>query len=153
MKSQENIEKILSAMISVLGKAAEKKGKEQALKDDQFAVGAIWMANFIFNNYRLDAKPEKTDALIKSRVLLDSDLLEGIEEAIKTAHIDAGYNTIFIPSASGERDESHVCIKCNYMKKERPDGLKMKSGHIWCRKTSREVLRKYWCKMGKWGYS
>lgn len=154
MKSKENIEQVLSAIISILGKAAEKKGKVKALNEDQFAVGAVWMANYIFDNYNLEPQAEKISSLIKSRVLLDSNTLNDIEETIKTAHIDSGYNNIFVPAtSSAKRDKDHICIKCNFMKKERPDNLKIKSGHVWCRKTAREVLRGSFCKMGKWGYS
>jgi hypothetical protein len=153
MKSKENAEKIISALISKIGNTVDKKGKDKAFKEESWAIGAVWMANFLIDNYSVDADPNKIDSLIKARILLDSNIIEELEELIKTSHLDAGYNSVFVPSANTEKDENHICYKCNYMKKDRPDGLMMKSGHIWCRKTSREVLRKYWCKMGKWGYS
>lgn len=153
MKNEKEIKDIIQAILSKVAARVAKDGKEATMAANMWAKGAVWMADLILGDLECDVSEKRLESLLKSMVLLDKSLVVDIHEIAKVSHIDADFSDLFEKIGKKDRNEEEACKNCNFMKKDRPDNLKMKSGHVWCRKIGREVLGSYWCKMGKWGYS
>ncbi|PKK91197.1 MAG: hypothetical protein CVV64_05355 [Candidatus Wallbacteria bacterium HGW-Wallbacteria-1] len=154
MKSEEKLKITINAMLCRLANLSKRKGDEVSQETIAWTKGAMWMALYATDGLEgINIDDKRLDSLIKSRALFSEDFIQSLLEGVSVSHIDADFNDLFVKTGPAEQAEGQTCTTCNFMKKERPDGLKLKNGHLWCKKTSREVMRTYWCKMGKWGFS